>query len=400
MKSMQDAYALRKAGGYDRPRQASQALPLVYGNLSAGAGGGVWPAACLDTEAFIYAYCGAPVLSAQDGNQVRVFDKNGAELSGFVFNHSHDLEGRGAIATLTFGQDMRAYEPLSLAGCGRADESGLLLNPLEVARDFLLNFCGLEATRLDNAAWARASSQCKVLGYHAAGLVSKDQAVSQIMSELLSCFLGSWWMDARGRLRVSLQHGPGLLGESELTAIFGWADNTDAVLQADLDNICNRLICNHTYNWMSREYQGYEDGQTEAVLRSRSLYGDQVRSLDLPWVREAATVRAIQRSLVSAFAYPVRMLTLSQDSFVSLHAERGDYVCLSCAWLKDSLRRPLVNQIMRVLSVEPDLDKRQVRFTLLDTGFYKTTACVADGSETAEGVNLAGGQRDIREAIL
>lgn len=400
MNSLQDTYALRKAGDYSRPRRASQAIPLVYGDMRAEQGGGVWPAVCVDSANHVYAYCGGPALSAQEGNQVRVFTREGQELTGFTFNHHHDLEGRGAIATLTFGEDVSAGEPLSLSGFGRASGRGLLQNPLDVLRDFLGEYCGLEEERIDNASWARARGQCEVLGQRAAGAVTKDQAVSQTLSELLSCFLGSWWLDARGRLRVSLTQGPGMLAEAETAACFRGAETADAVLEASLDNLCNRLTCSYAYNWVSGEYEGYDDGRAEAEPRSRSLYGDQARSLELPWLRDKASARAVQRSLVGAFAFPVRLLSLTQESFASLHAERGDYVWLSCPWLRGSQRQPLVNQLMRVLSVEPDLDKRTIGFTLMDTGFWKTLAYPADGSLPADGAQQAGSRRDTREAVL
>ena len=60
----------------------------------------------------------------------------------------------------------------------------------------------------------------------------------------------------------------------------------------------------------------------------------------------------------------------------------------------DPQGRPLKNQIVRVLGLEPDLDAGTVGYTLLDSGLYKTLAAPADGRSLADGSLEAGGDRD------
>ena len=76
--------------------------------------------------------------------------------------------------------------------------------------------------------------------------------------------------------------------------------------------------------------------------------------------------------------------------------EKGDAALLSVDWLYDQEGRSLKNQIVRVLGLEPQLDQGTMRFTLLDTGLYKTIAYLADGTRQADGSTEAGLERDRR----
>lgn len=392
MKSLQDIYSLPRAGRYLYPRRASDVLPVVYGDLSAGTEGvGRWQAVCVDTKSYIYALAATPILGQELGNQVRIFDRDGGELFDFQFNPAQDLQGQGAIATVTMAQDQRSKEPLSVAAQGRAGASGLLLNPVEILRDFLLNLAGLELDQLNGASWAKASRQAQQQGYHAAGIIDRDQALGSTLSQILGCFLGSWWLDASGCLRIGLEGSRPLVLESEIAYSFGANETLEALISADIKNTCNRIACQYAYNWDSKGYEVFDDGQANQDLLSRSLYEDQTRQLKLPWARLAEVVNRVQAVAVDRFSGGTRLISLDLPGMPTLHLEKGDYAWFSCSWMRDGAGHPLNEQLVRVLTLETDLDARATRFTLEDTGYRRTLAWLADGSRRADGSRLAGG---------
>lgn len=384
MKSLQDIHSLKRAGVYASPRQPSQALPIVYGDLdSQTAQGGVWRAVCVDTQAHVYALAGTPILSQEAGNRVRLFDCQGQEILAFGFDPANDFQGLGLIATVTMAQDMRSREPLSAAYQGRAGTGGLLSDPVEILQDFLLNLAGLEPTQLDGASWARAKRRSRELGYQAAGVINSDQALGSTLSQVLGCFLGSWWLDSAGRLRLVLEGGRACL-EGEVAHAFAPLDTLDAQAAVDIKNTCNRLACQYAYNWQEDEYQVYDDSQESKDLLSRSLYGDQPRSLRLPWLRLAQVARRVQETAVKRFASGARLNTLDAPSLPALHLEKGDHAWFSSYWLRDAAGRPMRDQLVRVLSLANSLDSGTTSFTLEDTGFYRTLAGLAGGEPVGD----------------
>lgn len=394
MKSLQDILTLPRAGLYLSPRRASQTLPLVYGDLTCDSQGpGTWTAVCIDTEAHVYALAGTPLLPIEQGNQARVFDRQGNEIFDFTFNPSHDYLGRGAIATMTMAQDQRAQEPLSVSAKGRAgQDGGLLTNPVDILRDFLLDLAGLEPWQLDGATWAKAHRHAAQQGHQAAGVIGSDQALGSTLSQILGCFLGSWWLDAAGSVRIALQGGLPLVMDDEVAFSFAACDTLEAQASADIKNTCNRIACQYAYNWDSQAYQSHDDGQDSQDLLSRALYDDQYRQLKLPWVRLAQVASRVQELAVRRFAQGVRLISLDLPGLPALHLEKGDYAWFSSTWLRDLRGRALNQQLVRVLGLETDLDARSTSLTLEDTGLRKTLASLADGSALADGAMLAGGQ--------
>lgn len=393
MKSLQDIYFLKRAGRYLNPRRAADILPVVYGDLSRqDQGGGLWPAVCIDSQAHVYALAGVPILSREAGNLVRLFDRQGEEVFDFDFSPAHDYQGQGLIATATFGRDMRAREPLGVAARGRANADGLLLNPVAILKDFLLELAGMEPDQLDGVAWARAQRRAQERGYQAAGLISDEQPLGDTLSQILGCFLGSWWLDARGRLRVGLE-GTGLRClESEVAHSFAAVDTLEVQVSSDIKNTCNRVACQYAYNWDLEDCEAFDEGDTARDLLSQALYGEQVRYLGLPWVRLPAVAGLVRQAAIRRFALGARLFSLEVPGRPTLHLEKGDHAWFSSTWLRDASGRPMTDQLVRVLSLQTDLDALTTRLTLEDTGYRRAPAWLADGSRPANGSVLAGAE--------
>jgi hypothetical protein len=393
MKSLQDIYLLPRAGRYLNPRRTSDALPVVYGDLSAGPEGpGLWKAVCIDTQSYVYALAGTPLLAHELGNPVRIFDREGVELFDFQFDPAHDFQGQGAIATVTMSQDQRSKEPLSVSAQGRVGASGLLVNPVDILRDFLLNLAGLDPDQLDGASWAKARRQAQQQGYQAAGSIDREQSLGSTLSQILGCFLGSWWLDASGRLRIGLEGGSPLVLESEIAYSFAADDTLEASVSVDIKNICNRIACQYAYNWDGKDYEATDDGTALQDLMSRSLYDDQTRQLKLPWVRLPQVANRVQTVAVGRFGGGARLISLDIAGMPALHLEKGDYAWFSSSWLRRPNGRLLADQLVRVLSLATDLDKRSTSFILEDSGYCRSLAWLADGSGRADGSGMAGGE--------
>jgi hypothetical protein len=188
--------------------------------------------------------------------------------------------------------------------------------------------------------------------------------------------------------------GPGSATEGELTFAFRQEHLSQVSAQARLDELTNAAGALYAYNPLAKEYEAALEPAETADAASQGLYGAREANLELDWVREEAVARTVCSRLVGMLGQPRRYLSLADDSLAGLVLEKGDVCLVSLDWLADSTGQALVNRIMRVLSVEPQLDKGVIRSSLMDTGFHKTVAYLADGSRLAGEGLLAGGERD------
>lgn len=393
---------LQTAKVYDNPRRSSDSLPLVYGEM-AGGSGGLWEMICIDTESYVYALAGHPLLSLESGNQVTLYDRDDNELdpSGYVLDLDHAYQGRINIATATFASDMSGSEPLAARAAGRLGQDGrLLTNPLDIARDLLLSWGGLSDDDLDRSAFGRARARATDLGYAAGGVIGKKRTLAKTLTDLLGDFMGSWWLGADGKLKLSLDLGSGAVDEGELAAVLVHSHLKSVEVSAKLANLVNQAQVYYCYNQLSQEFEEELDLGAAQDLASQGLYGQRSRDLELNWVRDSTTASTIASRLIGFLSSPRRLISCEEDALTNLALEKGDAALFSLPWLADEMGRPLMNQIVRVMALEPQLDKGTIRFTLLDTGFAKTITRLADGGLRADASTQAGGERDRTEYAL
>ncbi len=399
MLDLQAMVPLRRAWDYPRPRGRAEVLPVVYGDMTLAADQGQWRAVCVDTESFVYALAGHRLLAVDRGNQVTLFDRAGQVIDpdGYSLDLAHDFAGQGVIATATFSAEAKASEPITVRAMGKPGSDGRLLeNPYSVAADFLTAVCGAEAAELDPTSLSTAWSRAEELGYRAAGVITAPCPMAAQLTELIGCFLGSWWRAGDGRIQLTLDLGYGSAGEAELSTGFSESDLKGVEVSARLDNLVNRAEVFYARCPLTGEYGEADDGADTRDLASQGLYGEIRRQLHLPWVRSAAVARTIAGRMVGLLGSVRRVITFTDTSLANIHLERGDAALLSLSWLADETGRPLVNQVVRVLAIEPHLDRGTVDFTCWDTGFFRTRAQRADGRCRADASGLAGGRRDRR----
>lgn len=399
MAGLDASLTLPLAGRYPDPRNGAEILPLVYGRMLGGQGG-LWKAICIDRQAFVYALAGHALTPPGPDNPLTLYDGDGAVIdpADYQLDPAQDYLGRGVVATARFRADAQAREPIALRGHGKPGPDGApLSNPLDLARDLLLVQGGLDPDALDAGLFGRARSRAALAGYRAAGVISSSVSLAQALTSLLGEFLGSWWWGGDGRLRLSLDLTTGGLDDGELGGAFSQAQLSQVAVTANLSDVVNQVEILHAYNPLTQEAQAAWSGAAGVDRRSQGLYGVRRQELSLQWVREDAVAAALAARLVAAFAFPRRTISCQEGALVNFHLERGDAALLSLDWLCDPRGQPLVNQIVRVLGLEPELDRGVVTFSLLDTGCYRTVTHAANGVCLADGGRLAGGERDTRE---
>ncbi|MCF8033947.1 MAG: hypothetical protein K9K66_14165 [Desulfarculaceae bacterium] len=389
---------LKRAWDYSAPRRPSRCLPLVYGDMTQGGAGGLWEAVCLDVDSFVYALAGHQLTSLAAGNAVTLYDREGQVIdpADYALNLTHDFQGQGIIATATFAADARQREPITARAQGRPGEDGALLaNPVDLAAHFVRGLAGASGEELDTTSLNRARARAVALGYAAAGVVSGDLSLGDLLTSLLSNFLGSWWLGGGGRLKLFLDLGAGSLDEGDLLVSLREGDLAQVAVSARLEEMANLAEARYCHNFARAEYEAAHDGLASRDLRAQGLHGLAKRSLELSWVRSEAVAATICARLVALLGRPRRVITCRESSLANLPLEKGDTALISLSWLQDPQGRPLKNQIVRVLGLELDLDAGAMSYTLLDTGFYKTLAFRADGAHAAGGQRQAGGERDL-----
>lgn len=390
---------LIRAWQYPAPRRPAECLPLVYGAPEPGAGG-LWNAVCVDAPARVYALAGHALAPLELGNRVDLYDKDDQLIdpADYALDLALDCAGQGVIAVAVFAAEAQSREPIGVRAQGKPGADGSpLANPLDVARDLLLAVGGLDAALLDEGALNRARSRAEMLGYRAAGAFTRPAPLGQALTELMASFLGSWWRGGDGRLRLMLDLGPGAVDDGELAAVLDEANLRSVSASARLEDLANQVEVRYAFNHRAQACEAAWSGPEAVQAKSVGLYGPLPRTLELKWVRDPASARAVAARLAAAYAFPRRLITCEEEGLVNLHLEKGDPALLSLSWLSDGLGRPLVNQIVRVLGLEPQLDRGVIAYTLLDTGCHRTLARPADGAVMADGSALAGGERDTRE---
>lgn len=394
MLDLQQTVTLNPVWNYSNPRNTSDVLPLVYGDMATGGSGGLWKAVCIDTVNNVYALAGHPMQSVTG-----LYDSDGALIDPgtYTISLSEDYEGQGVIATASFST--QPPSEVRVRGLGKTNQTGeLISNPVDIACDIITETYGSGASEsIDQPSLARARQKALRAGMLAAGVLAAQNRLGDVLTDILGEFMGSWWVDGQALLRLSMDLGPCLQAESELAANLRHTDLQDVEVSAELEDVVNQAELYYCLNHATGGYQNADDGAGNAQPLSMGLYGARTVSLELKWVRQEQTAKAVALRFVELLSTPRRTISCQVSNLRLLHLEKGDMVSLSLPWLYDDQGLALVNQIMRVLSVEPQLDSGVMGLSLLDMGLYKTIAYLAGGELLADGTTQAGGRRDRRQ---
>lgn len=377
---LKDPVALPRVNDYSDPQNPADLLPIVYGDLTTGGrtDRGVYRCPKVNDAGDIYALAGHAIQSS--GQAVSLYDLDGL-ISGseYSVNVSNAFEGGIAIATATFTTPPNGEVTARLKGKVDSDDA-LITNPVSIAEDFLTNIAGFPTDLFDTPSLERARTFAATQAYVAAGVVSENRPVGEVVLDIISDFLGDWWISESGLQREKLFFF--LYGQSLPTPPVAehMAERhfSQVSVQGRLENVVNLAPAVYSWNQYHLEYEDFEDGTTTEDTLSQSVFGTRkppdVGQLELNWIRSSAVVQAVQTIFINRFSEPNLLLSVEDRTFRTVPVQKGDHVGVSLSWLYtiDSSGNiaSMRNQVFRVQSKVVDFRRRSIQYVLEDTGSF------------------------------
>ena len=150
--------------------------------------------------------------------------------------------------------------------------------PVEIAKDILLSAAGADESDLEAASFSRAAARCDALGFAAAGVLEKEQRIGDLLTAVMGEFMGSWWKNARGQIKLVMDLGPGSLVESEIVHVFRPEHLKNISVEADIDDLVNQVSLFYAYNPALDEFEALLDEQDLRDQKSIGLFGRKPRN--------------------------------------------------------------------------------------------------------------------------
>jgi len=398
-KQLEDTFFLGWSSRYANPESQDEILPVVYGDLTINATGGVLKAVCIDTVNFYYLIADHAILSEANGNVITVYEDGVVISAGFTITTSGADENGKTIAYLDFASLPSGDITVSLMGID--DGSGNLLeNPIDILEDLLTLMSVTDPQNsqafLETKALATANS------YTAASIILQEQPKEFWVKSILSSFLGDFWHNGDNELVISLD----TLGTTSYNIRAALNENDfdleNMTPERLRENICNQAVMQYAPYFVdfdrrfsagvSSSFGAVEDGDSTKDALSQVRFGVQDHTFQPPWIRADNVASTLQSKIVAAFKDSKWVLDVTEQNFRHCYIEKGDYVVASCHLLRNNSGGLLKNHIWRVLEVERDFDNYTISFKLLDTeAYYPEDFYIYDGTLTV-------GDYDGREA--
>ena len=312
-----DTFYLKRAGRYAAPLNSADRLPVVYGDLTDGTLG-VWTLPEIDTANYVFAFAGHEVLSVANGNSISIYENDLLlDPAMYTFNEANNYEGLGVIATIDFTTP-KTGSIITARGMGKPTASGgatLMENIVDIIYDLMTVENDWTAANFEGTAKARAAQLFTAQSYKAAGAIVENAVLWDIVTDMLSSFLGSAWLDGNGKLVLDIDTNT-IAYEYGQNAIFSRADAelTDAIQR--LANIINQCPCNYSYNYVAGEFKKQTNDTAHADAISQGIYG--VREPNTPyqfyWCRDLTSVQTVQDLIVAKFKDPLYEITIQDAS--------------------------------------------------------------------------------------
>lgn len=268
---------------------------------------------------------------------------------------------------------------VSARGKGKSSGATLTENVVEIMDDYLSNEVGWSGS-FESTEKAIAESLFDGESYKSAGVITSDRNIWEVIQEMAGSFLGNVFLNGSGELILKLDIG------SRQYAVADIAPKGEINLvtsEQRLISIINQFPANYAYNYAYNEYNKYDTGSTTLDAISQDVYDVRKPSdtYALNWVRDATTAQSLQSLIVSRLKDPIWIISCKDFTPKRLHVDIGDNLALTF----DNLYSPvfgeqLINQIFKIVGVQPSFDAGIVNFTVLDTGFWLTWPETANGS--------------------
>lgn len=404
--SLYETYELPKSGQYSDPSSQNNPLPIVIGDMTENDGNvGLWKCPLIDVGNNVAAVACHPVLTVGNGNVVTVYDEGSlVDPGGYTFTDSGDYEGQGNIAYITF--DEAVGDDITCSCKGAIDSNGdLITNPIE-AIEYIKDLAG-DTTLFEDTSKTLSVNHANLESYVCAGVIISDNSLAYHITNILTSFLGSWYINHADLLVITLDTDnlikfniAGVLAERYYVH--------SPVGHRTRNNLCNQVIANYAYSAEKvdrryksdvRAYYLYTDEGSDSLdSQSQTRYGIRKKTLNFDFCRNTANINTMQSYLVNQYKNPIWPISCQEFDFSNIHVEIGDYPLYSWEERVDENEFALKNQIARVLNTNWDLDNLTCTFQLYDTGeYYPSYPDVWDGIQTAGDGYTFGGDRDRRD---
>jgi len=397
--SLDRTFYLKRSDGFTNYLTANETLPIVYGDLTDGYYG-IWEAPCIDTVNHVYCFACHPVLSVANGNTVSVYVDDVLQTSGYTFSESNAVYSD--YATVTFTAD-QGNSTVSVKGMGLDDSGTLIENIVDIVDDFLSTHVGWTGD-LDATAKAYSSQVFINAGYKAAGCIAQDDSVWTIIQNMVSSFLADLFINGAGDLVLKIQNFSIQTGFEDLLRR---QDIVVSDMYQDWTNLINQVWCQYRWNYNDSDFYWYSDGDATKNQLSQNVYGMRVPTDPYPFyfIRDTDTVTDIQSVLVDKFKDPIWVVNVTNNTGAMFQVETGDIILGTLENIYDTTGKQLVNQFWKVIQVQHDFDGFFTTLQLIDTGSflywaeyatgsYATPSPLGSGDLLANGVIMAGGDRD------
>jgi hypothetical protein len=364
--TLYDVYEVPKSGQYSAPKDDNAALPFLFGNLAENTGvQGV--VVCPQLTSTVWALAAHALQSEGDGNTITLYDDDGViSSSDYTINTSNNFESKGTISTITFSVAPTGTVTAKVTG-GPADGSGnALTNPIDIIEK-LLELMG-DSTPLEATSKATARQTAEDLGYTCAGVIIADQPKAYWLADIMSSFLGSWFLNENDEIVVQFD-----TSTQNFTATDGSLKQSFAVadphLKPSRDNTITRPIINYAFSAAQVDRRYRNDALTNYLktFSNDEVAGDISQEIYFNWTRNDTTVSVINDRIIELYGDGIDLYTWKTHDFSLANIEPGDLVTFENDWIYDEDGNPLKNQVGKVYNVTLDPERQEITLDFYDT---------------------------------
>lgn len=394
MSLLSDTFYLGRAGRYSDPLNSNDLLPVVYGDHTDGTEGN-WRLPCIDTVTFVYAFADHAVLTVAGGNSINIYaDDALVNPADYTFSASNDYDGLGTISTVTFSAS-QSNSAISARGKGKVlTGTTLMENIIDIINDFLTVENSFASSLFEATAKASSRAIFVAQSYKAAGVITQDLPIWQVITDMMGSFFGSAYVSGEGKLVLDIDINTVALSYAGVISKRR-SYLTDAKIK--LENIINQCPCDYAYNYVKQEFSKQTDESYQADIASQGIFG--VRKPNTPyqfyWCRDLTSVQLIQDLIVTKLKKPLYEIEITTTALRHVDVDIGDFIVYSAERLFDEFETPMYNHVWKVIGVKPEYSKNRIIFYALQTNLYLYFAYLADGTYTAGGSIKAGDNRDL-----
>ncbi len=396
---LSDTFLLPRAGKYQNALNSNARLPFIYGNLEDGNAGN-WICPNISSVTFVYSYAGHEVMSSSSGNDIAIYSGSSLMNSAdYTFDHSDNFESLGSISTVTFNND-QLNNVITASGRGILNSGATpeMKNIIDIADDFLTSKNTL-AFSYDATSKQDTSNIFDSQGYTAAGVIDQDGVIWDILQKMVGSFLGSAYLasdtpffDENRKLKFEIETGS---SATKVADIIPKSDITFLTGTQRRKSLINQCPISFSYDYVSNNFRSHNDGTSNVNSGSSNIYGIQEPSTpyQLHWCRDSASGATIQNVITGKYGLPVWELEFIDESLERMAIDVGDFIAGTFDWIYNTEGIPLINQVVKILSVSPDFIKNIIKFRGIDQGTFlidESTFYLADGTYIANGSILAG----------